>query len=370
MPSFTIETNIFCEAIASIIPVIPNKPSRDILKAIKISVKSNDTLELQATDLEIFSSLIIDSGVAVSDAGEFIVPAEALYDYVKSIEDEHISVMETDTETIRITEESAVFEVGTLDIDEFPRFPELSDDADDWATLSIDEFTTALNKVLFAVAEKGHPRWGALSAVSIEINNNQIVLIGTDQHRASVVTLETDTHVSDKSILVAGKALALIPKVFSGNIKMSLHNDNTVIFTSNGSVLFIRLVQGNFPQVKNFIPDNPYSLTFPPQELLKLVKKAALAIDPTNTLKIELTDKVMTLTAKQTRQQHRAANVKYDVHYDGNPIKFAVNCKYLMDILKATSNGEDLEIKLNQAKHPVLFKQDSFVHLLVPLEVR
>jgi len=371
MTSFTVDTKIFEKALASVYPIVPNKPSRDVLKGVKIIAKSGatDTLELLVTDLETYAKASVKTDVIVQKAGEVVVPAQILFDYVKSLSAQNIELRATDEETVKVNESGTEFEVGIKDLDEFPEFPEIPKGIN-WIELSSANVSHALSRVGFAVADRGHPRWGALSAICMDFDKDKITMIGTDQHRASLVEVEADTKLSDKQFLVSAKALALLPKVLDGDIKVSVGSKNAVILTDGDNYLFVRLMHGQYPPVRKIVPKkHPNMLAIETKLLLHQVRKASLATDQHGTLRMSLSKDKLLLQTK-TREQNRVAKIEQDVVYSGPDAKFAFNCKYLLELLKAADNNEELEIHFNKSNNPVLFKQTNFDHVMVPLEVR
>lgn len=374
MASFIIDTTALTEALAALNSIIPNKPSRDILKCVRIVAKTGangepDRIILYATDLETFAVVSLDQSVMVHKAGEFVVPGTPFLEYARTFDTTTVTITVTEDNTMKVNQDGAEFEVGTQDIDEFPDFPDLPDANQTWVPVGLTPFASALKKVIFAVADKGHPRWGALSAVAIECSANKVALIGTDQHRASVAEMESTTGLNDKQYLVSGKALALIPKVFSTDFYLHVEDKNALVFKAGSSYLFFRLMHGNYPPVRKFVPQHKSKLTFNPGALLKQAKKISLAVDEHESMKIILKESKLTLMSK-TRQQRKVAKVEQDIVYDGPDLQFALNCKYLLDLLKAADPEQEIEFYFNQNNQPIVFKQPSFNHVMVPLEVR
>ena len=369
MTSFTVDTRELGEALSAVVAIVPKRPSRDVLKCVKFRAHMGQTdyLELSTTDLETYVVTRLSSGVMVQNAGEFVVPAQVMVDYVKSLEGATVDMTLADSGVIQINEDGAEFQVGVQDIDEFPDFPQLPNGSDS-LTLDVADLFQALDRVAFAVSAEGHPRWGALSAVCIELSENKVTLIGTDQHRASLACLDVATG-KDEQFLVNSKSLAVLPKVFSEPVKLTFTN-NAAIFHTDDSSLHIRLMQGNYPPVRQFVPNHSNKLTIEPAGFLKQVRKAALAADEHSSLKIVIKDEKIGLHTK-TRIQRKLAKVEHALQdYDGPDFEFAVNCKYLMELLKAANSNEELEMRFNKNHQPILFKQNQFEHVMVPVEVR
>lgn len=374
MSSFIVDAACLTEALAALNTIVPTKPSRDILKCVKIVAKNGvggqvDSIVLYATDLETFAVVSVNQSVMVHKAGEFVVPAVPFLEYVRTFDTATVNIAVTSDNTMKVNEDGAEFEVGTQDLDEFPDFPSVPSEQETWIPIGLTPFSDSLKKVLFAVADKGHPRWGALSAVAIECSANKVALIGTDQHRASVAEMDSVTGLVDKQYLVSGKALGIIPKVFNTDFYLHVEDKNSLIFKAGSSYLFFRLMHGSFPPVRKFVPQHKSKLQFNPGVLLKQAKRIALAVDEHESMKIILKDSKLTLMSK-TRQQRKVAKVEQDISYTGPDLQFALNCKYLLDLLKAADQEQDIEFCFNQNNQPIVFKQPKFDHVMVPLEVR
>jgi DNA polymerase-3 subunit beta len=375
MSSFTVNSREFLEAISALAPLVPQKPSRDILKCFKIVANQglNDSVVIQATDIETYASSTLETNVMVQTPGEFTVPAQTLLDYIKVFDgDSTLTLLVTPEEVLRISDENDTeFQVGVEDMDEYPDFPEAPDNPN-WVTILLPALTRALSQVIFAVADKGSPRWGTLNAVCLETGDRKITLIGTDQHRASVVDFDVEETLEEASYLVPSKTLSLVPKIFKGDeLQISFEDPHSLTFNDGITQILIRLMHGNYPPVKNFMPTStthPNSLELDASSFLKEVKKSSLATDKHSTLKVELSSDKVTLKTR-TREQRKSAKVEHRLDYTGDDFEFAINCKYLLDMLKASS-GDIVVMRFNQNTQPILFTQNNFRHFLVPQEVR
>lgn len=132
MTKVIVETSQLAQALGALVPIIPKKPSRDILKCfrIKVSLGNPDSMHIYAASdhMETFASFAVTNGVVVKKAGEFVVPAKDFYDYIKAIETDQVTIETEGEATVRIKADSTCFEAGLQDIEEFPNFPEVPDE--------------------------------------------------------------------------------------------------------------------------------------------------------------------------------------------------------------------------------------------------
>ena len=228
-----------------------------------------------------------------------------------------------------------------------------------------------MRRVVFAAADKSNIKWGALSAISLEINNNRATLIATDQTRASIAHVDIISNIKGVQYLVSIPALSLIPRVFGDTTILHVDKQKALIFTDETSSLFIRLMHGNFPEVADFIPKtHPNTLIISPTLFLKQVQKAALAAESkSGFVKIILTKDKLSLHTKEYAQ-HKSAKIEHQISYSGPDFQFGVHCKKIIELMKAADQDQDIEMKFNNNRQPLLFKQNNFEHFLVPLETR
>lgn len=378
MSLISIKSSVLRQVLDVILPAVPAKPSRDILKCVKVTAKqgSPDSLVFQVTDLERFLTYQVpNAGGAnflVTTEGSFSVPAQVFTNYVRAIDDIDIGIRVTTENTVRLTNGklgalvTAEFEVGLVD-DDFPDFPTI-DKIKNWIEIEADVLRINLHRVLFAVAERGHPKWGALSSVCIELENNKLSLIGTDQHRASVASIELDKPrtAAKQTLLVSATALEIVSKIFEGTIKMSLDSANALVFNTGDVTMFVRLVNGKFPPVRNFLPKHPHKLQLDAKSFLKEIKRVQLATDQFAAIKVSLRKDKATLIAK-TKEEKKTAKIEYGITNPGSDIDFTINCKYLIDVLKVS---DSIELSYNKNNQPIMFKADGFEHVIVPQETR
>lgn len=375
MIDFSVSTQSLLDALTAISAIVPNKPQRDILKCIKIQAilgtdEKADSLMLSATDLESYIEYTISENVMIHHDGSFVVSALTILDYLKNIEDDTVKISTTEEDSLKIKESGAEFEVVTQEVAEYPEFPEVPIAKTGWITLPRDLMQNALDKVVFAVAAHGHPKWGSLSSVCFNLTKDSINLIGTDTYRASIFEFPIPTqNIIEGQYLIAAKSMLFLSKVFTADFQMLPNAPNNVIFRNNECTLYLRLVGGNFPPVKKIVPKHPQSIQLTVAEFTKQIKKAALAADKHNTVKIEIQEGKLRLSAN-TRELRKNVKVERDLTYKGIGIKFAVNCDFILGLLKASEDDEVLTLHFNKNNEPIVFTQNSFVHFLVPQEAK
>lgn len=369
---FSIGKDVFNETLLRVMPLVPNKHTRDIVKSLKLTCKqivkdglSQDYLLVQATDLDIFLTIKITATVLTVKEGAFVVPARILSEYCKTIKEDTFTFETTENNIVKLTAGKTSFEVTANDVDEFPKFPNLPEVTEaDWLSIPLNGFDCVLNKVNFAVADEGDPKY-AFTAVCLLLEPEELTLMGSDSHRISIGSVLVKTQ-QNKKILVSPKSLVQISKTFQDDFKIYIGENNLIAKTANEFIV-ARLLTGNYPDVKKIIPKHPNILDVDVSDLLSEVRKAALAVNDQKVLKVELSKDKLLLSTK-TREQRKAATIECEIKYEGPEIKFALNCDHLMDLLKA-ADKDSLQLQFNTPRNPVMFVQPGFKHIISLLEV-
>ena len=364
MTSFSVKSVPFNQALSTLLPVIPTaKNARDICKSFCFSVCQNpDRLILRATDLEMFCSLTLDDGVMVESKGEFLAPAQTIVDFSRSVTDIEFRFVVEENGVIQLRTSDSTFEVGSQDLEEFPPFPEMPEGT--VFEVEPEAFQEALEKVAFAVGDKHHPKYN-FTAVCFSFADGVLSLVGSDSRRASVAALPLAGPPLQRQVLLSLKALEEIPKLFSQTFRLVV-GQFAVVAVFKENYLHLPIINGAFPSVKDFLPKHPHAFSFDATQMLHYVKKACLAVDSQNTLRVSFGKTGISFSAR-TKEQRKAAQVSLEIPYQGPDFEFAVNGQHLIEVLKA-SKGE-VSLQFNPDGGPLLFQQDSFQHLMVPMEV-
>lgn len=250
------------ERCAAIAPVKPTMP----VLANTLLYFNLVALRVVACDLDIsyettVNYLHIDEDLIDRALDVFALPAKKLCECVKAIPvpDVEISV-DADKKIITISGGSVSFTLNQLDTDGFPDLPEVQG-----ATFDLD--APALVKIIESVAyaqckdiQKYHLCSVHLKAEANDEDELFLTAAATDGHRLAVDSVplpgeprELPADLS-RGIIIASKGIAEICKIKTpGVIVLSIAGNNLCIATDNEK-LYIRLVDGQYPDYSRIIP--------------------------------------------------------------------------------------------------------------------
>jgi DNA polymerase-3 subunit beta len=235
-----------------------------------------------------------------------------------------------------------------------------------WISIDAHAFQQAFKRVSFAVAKEGNPKF-TFTAICVRVSPQDIYLMGSNSHRASLGKVDINAPgILTRQVLITPNSLAQINRMFDKSFKLYF-GKNAVVAKDSDNTLFMRIVSGNFPDIKKYIPTYQNKLVVDADDFLAQVRKAALAVSKTSTLKMSLSKDLLRL-ASQSRRPRKSAMIDWKIQYSGKSIEFAVNCSYLQDVLKvADSSG--ITIHFGEDNEPLLFTQPNFQYMMVPQEI-
>ena len=321
-----------------------------------IEADAQGRLTLTTTDLEVSARLSIE--VQVSEPGVALVPARLLGDTVKSLSDAPVD-FETDPSQAHLR--CAAYE-GSLRLLPAEDFPGLQEPSGTMITAEAGAFADAVGQVARAASrDEARP---VLTGVLIEVSREGVVMVATDSYRLAVRDLvatadgEGKAIVPERALTEAGRAAANDEK---GSVSIYL-DDAQVAFRMGSLTLTSRLIEGEFPNYRQLLPEAHESrLTVSRQQLLDAVRRVGLLARDTTPVRIEFNALGVKLSSSSPDLGEAVETV--EARYEGEDLTVAFNPQYLADGLNACS-GESVRLDVRDGLKPGVVRGDvGRVHL-------
>jgi DNA polymerase-3 subunit beta len=333
-----------------------------VLAGVQLKLEGN-LLQLVTTDLD----LSIQSAVEVQGAedGHAVVPARLFTDIVKALEP---GVANIDIgEDAQISSGKSQFSVRTLPANEFPRLPD-----NDGQAVTIDGATLVdgLRQVIRAASTNDDRP--VLTGVLLTAEDNHVRIVATDSYRLALRDLANISLLSEgQKVLIPSKALQEIQRLSpEGEITVQLA-EREVTFLVGDTKISTRLIDGEFPNYRQLIPDGyPNRLTVDRSTLLEAVRRVKLLVRDTMTpVRVALSGSGIQLTV--VSQEIGQATEDVDAKYEGTEMTVAFNPTYLIDGIEALGSDEIILETVDSLKPALLRASESpeFLYLLMPVRV-
>ncbi len=334
-------------------------------------------LKLSATNLEVGISCWI--GAKVEEDGATTVPARLLSDFVNSLPPERIDVeLVTRTQTLNLKCNNYEANVKGIDAQEFPIIVALSEDTG--ITLEPATLREMINQVSFAAAmDESRP---VLTGVLAEISGSNLTMAAADGFRLSVRNAElSESAATSTSVIIPARALQELARVSAEEdepIQMTIApNRSQAYFRMTNIDLVSQLVEGNFPDYKQIIPQSSAThIVVDATEMLKAVKIASFfARDAANVVRLRVTPGEQGIGGRVTVMATSAElgdNVtEIDAAVDGDPIEIAFNAKYLAEVLSVIGTPQ-VVLETTSPSSPGVIRpvgDEHFVHVIMPMHI-
>jgi DNA polymerase-3 subunit beta len=145
---------------------------------------------------------------------------------------------------------------------------------------------------------------------------------------------------------------------------------NQVIFEAGGVVLSSRLIDGQFPNYRQLLPDAyEHQLALGGTEITEVVRRIALLAQKNAPLRLAFAEGELTVSARTPDIGEASETVP--VPFQGEPLEIGFNPDFLRDGLESTE-GADVLLKLISPLRPGLLSsadESGFQYLLMPIRL-
>ncbi|TMK18923.1 MAG: DNA polymerase III subunit beta [Actinobacteria bacterium] len=360
---FRCDRDALSEALQTVQRGVSSRPGIPALTGVLLDGTAEGRLTMTTTDLEVSARLTID--VQVSEPGVALIPARLLADTVKSLSDSPVDV-ETDQSQARIR--CAAYE-GSLRLLPAEDFPGLQEPGGTLVEAEAGAFAEAVSQVARAASrDEARP---VLTGVLVEVSREGCVLVATDSYRLAVRDLVASADGEAKAI-VPERAFSEAGRAASGDEKGKVEilvDDAQVSFRAGGLTLTSRLIEGEFPNYRQLLPDTHESrLTVSRQQLLDAVRRVGLLARDTTPVRLEFNALGVKLSSSSPDLGQAVETV--EARYEGDDLTVAFNPQYLIDGLTAAV-GESVRLDVRDGLKPgvVHGENDGFTYLVMPVRL-
>lgn len=352
----TIRVPELLKALQRVQGIVEKKTTMPILANALIKSKGKDAITVSATDLEI--GLTADYEARVPKAGAMTLGAKALYDIVRSLPEQTVTLKQASNQWVEIACGKVKYRVVGMAAESFPTLPKF----EDVPFFAVDprSFKEMIEKTLYAVSTD-ETRYNLTGVYCEPVGGSPgLRMVATDGHRLSVIERPTaQAPVMKDGVIIPRKGLTELRKLLDdgeGEARLGFV-ENSAVFEKGGVTLTMRLVDGRFPDYQQVIPSSSSRrVRIGRQALLDALKRTSLlSPDKAQGVRVDLTSGVLALSANNPDLGE--AREELDVDYDGEPLKIGFNFRYLLDVLGVLGE-EKVELELTDELSPGVLRGD------------
>jgi len=363
----SLERDVLVAQLQTVSRVASTRSAIQALSGVQFSAASG-ACELRATDMDVGLRVPLEAEI-VRD-GVVVLPARLLLDVVRSLPAPSLSLELRGAENdVELVSGNATFHIRTLRTEDFPPFPE--PDPGSAVTVPADAFvSTALKVAGSASRDETRP---VLTGILVSASGRELRMVATDSYRLSVKETKLESELSSSfEVNVPARALQELARLVhgeSGELSISVRQ-NQVLFEAGRSVLSSRLIDGQFPNYSQLLPESfEHELKIAGPELTDVVRRISLLAQKNAPLRLAFTPGELTVSAETPDVGE--ARESLPVAFQGEPLEIGFNPEFLRAGLEAVDEG-DVLLKLISPLRPGLIEAadaSGFLYLIMPIRL-
>jgi DNA polymerase-3 subunit beta len=338
------------------------------LSGVKLSA-TDGSAELLATDMEV--GLRVPLAGDVARPGDAVVPARLMLDVVRALPADEVSLeLRAAEQDLEIISGAARFHLRTLRVEDFPVLP--SPTPESRVSVPAAAFVDTIGKVARSASrDETRP---ILTGILVSASGQELRMVATDSYRLSVKETALDAALKGSfEANVPARALQELARIAQqmGADELAISaGQNQVVFELDGVVLSSRLIDGQFPNYRQLLPESvEYELRVSSAELAEVVRRVSLLAQKNAPLRMSFREGEVTVSA-QTPDVGEASET-LPVPFHGEPFEIGFNPEFLRDGLESVDSG-DLLMKLISPLRPGLIESadgGGFTYLIMPIRL-
>lgn len=352
-----------------------------------ILIQSKDkAIKLSATNLEIGVSCIIRG--KIEQEGEFTVQSKLLADYVSLLPKDQVDLLvidnqnkEAQNQLLEVKCKNHQTKIKGQPATDFPLIPQI--ERNNPYILNYQKFHQAVGQVVFAVSvSETRPE---INGVLFNFIDGKLTLAATDSYRLTEksVNLEKGSVSVPQRVIIPTRTLQEIQRILGSfkdpaaisdieNIEIYLA-ENQILFVFGDIELISRLVEGQYPDYRQIIPQQSNTkVTLPVSEFIKATKTTSLftrsGIYDVN-LEFLPDKKEVVISSANNQLGENVSKLSSEISGENNNI--VVNFRYLLDGLQ-NINSDQVEVSVIDSSSPCVLKpvgkESDYLYIIMPIK--
>src|SRR5215471_4286364 len=343
---------------------VSTRSSVQILAVVLLQA-SGGALRLAATDMELSLRTSLDA--QVESDGSVVVPGRLLVDIARLLPDSEVQLEHRVEEgVLGVSCGSASYRLHTYSAEDFPRLPDVNASQ----TFAVD--AEALLETIAQVSrsasrDESRP---VLTGILARFEPGKLVMAATDSYRLAVKETDLAGSTNELEAIIPARALTELARIAGDATEVDLGvQENQVAFRTADAVLTTRRIDGQFPNVKQLLPEQfEHVVTMPRSELLDVVRRVSVMAQRNAPLRLRFSEGEVQISAQT--QDIGEAKETLPAPFQGETLEIGFNPEFLRDGIDSVRSDE-VQLKLISALRPGLIQGegDDYSYLIMPIRL-
>lgn len=348
---FSVEREHLIKPLQQVNGALGGRPALPILGNLLLQVEAGK-LSLTATDLEVelVANLALDGDW---EPGATTVPARKFLDICRGLPDSAKLNIELQGDRLLLRSGRSRYSLTTLPASDFPNIEDWQSDVE--LHLAQGQLRQLIESTQFSMANQDVRYY--LNGMLMETDGKQLRSVATDGHRMAVCTVETESDMPGKQIILPRKGVMELMRLLDSpdaEVVLQIGQSNLRAVVNN-FIFTSKLVDGRFPDYRRVLPQNSSKfLQASCEELRQAFSRAAiLSNEKFRGVRVNLSNNEMRITANNPEQEE--AEEVLDVDFQGDELEIGFNVSYILDVLN-TLKCDQVRISMTDATASTLIE--------------
>ena len=208
-----------------------------------------------------------------------------------------------------------------------------------------------------------------LTGILARFEPGKLVMAATDSYRLAVKETDLPGSTQELEAIIPARALTELARI-AGDAELEVGvQENQVAFRTGDAVLTTRRIDGQFPNVKQLLPEQfEHVVTMPRTELLEVVRRVSVMAQRNSPLRLRFAEGELEVSAQT--QDVGEAKESLPAPFSGDPLEIGFNPEFLRDGIESVQS-DDVRLKLISPLRPGLIQGegDDYSYLIMPIRL-
>jgi DNA polymerase III subunit beta len=325
-------------------------------------------VSLCATDLEmgLKTGLTADA----DGSGSILLPGRLLAELARSLGGGAVEIESREAaRDVEIRSGGSSFHLRVLPSEDFPKFPEESGEP-----LKIPAPALAATTELVARAASRDDMRPVLTGVLVNAAGGEMTMVATDSYRLAVKRTELEGEIGGElEANIPARALRELGRLITAesieDVEVVLLR-NQAVFKAGAIVLNTRLIEGQFPNFRQLLPESyEHDVRLPRADFLDVTRRVSQLAQRNAPLRLSFSAGELTVAA--STPDVGDAEETMPAAFEGEPLEIGFNPEFLREGIESVE-GDEVMLRLISPLRPGLLQpvdNEDFRYLVMPIRL-
>lgn len=324
---------------------------------------------LSATDLDVGMTTALDADIA--GEGSILLPGRLLADIARSLPDPAVEIETREAERdVEIRSGSSSFHLRVLAAEDFPKLPE----AGEATGLKIPAKALESSIELVARAASRDDMRPVLTGVFVTASGSEMTMVATDSYRLAVKRTELESDLGGEiEANIPARALRELSRILAaegaGEATIWLL-PNQAVFEAGSITLTTRLIEGQFPNFRQLLPESyEHDVRLPREDFLDVARRISQLAQRNAPLRLSFESGELTVAAETPDVGD--AKETMPAAFEGETLEIGFNPEFLKEGIESVG-GDEVLLRLISPLRPGLLQpveNEDFRYLVMPIRL-